>query len=69
MLSATRVSDLPRGLQPREKLQKQGERALSNSELMAIADGFQELAEGFFFFRKIGAEFLFRLFQAAKVLP
>lgn len=34
-----RVSDLPRGLQPREKLQKHGERALSNSELMAIALG------------------------------
>lgn len=39
MLSALRVSDLPRGLQPREKLQKQGERALSNSELMAVALG------------------------------
>ena len=39
MLSALRVSDLPRGLQPREKLQKLGERALSNSELMAIALG------------------------------
>jgi len=36
---ATRVSDLPRGLQPREKLQKQGERSLSNSELMAVALG------------------------------
>src|SRR5262245_35170426 len=34
-----RVSDLPRGLQPREKLQKQGERSLSNSELMAVALG------------------------------
>ncbi|HKY31423.1 MAG TPA: DNA repair protein RadC [Candidatus Polarisedimenticolia bacterium] len=38
-MNATRVSDLPRGLQPREKLQKQGERALSNSELMAVALG------------------------------
>ena len=35
--SSVRVSDLPRGLQPREKLQKQGERSLSHSELMAIA--------------------------------
>ncbi len=37
-----RVSDLPRGLQPREKMMKggdHGERALSNSELMAIALG------------------------------
>jgi len=37
-----RVSDLPRGLQPREKLMRGGEcpeRALSNSELMAIALG------------------------------
>ena len=34
-----RVSDLPRGLQPREKLLKQGERAMSNSELMALALG------------------------------
>jgi DNA repair protein RadC len=33
------VSDLPRGLQPREKMLKHGERALSNSELMAIALG------------------------------
>ena len=39
MVSAVRVSDLPRGLQPREKLQKQGERSLSHSELMAIALG------------------------------
>lgn len=45
MLSATRVSDLPRGLQPREKLQKQGERALSNSELMAVALGSGTRAE------------------------
>lgn len=37
--STLRVSDLPRGLQPREKLQKQGERSLSNSELMAVALG------------------------------
>jgi len=36
---AVRVSDLPRGLQPREKLARQGERALSNSELMAVALG------------------------------
>ncbi len=36
---AVRVSDLPRGLQPREKLQKAGERALSNTELMAIVLG------------------------------
>ncbi len=35
--TTVRVSDLPRGLQPREKLQKQGERSLSHSELMAIA--------------------------------
>ncbi len=34
-----RVSDLPRGLKPREKLIKQGEGALSNSELMAVALG------------------------------
>src|SRR5262245_29776124 len=34
-----RVSDLPRGLQPREKLVKQGERSLSNSELMAVGLG------------------------------
>ncbi|HET6373754.1 MAG TPA: DNA repair protein RadC [Candidatus Polarisedimenticolia bacterium] len=33
------MSDLPRGLQPREKLQRQGERALSNTELLAIALG------------------------------
>ncbi|MGH9869850.1 MAG: RadC family protein [Candidatus Polarisedimenticolia bacterium] len=39
MSGTVRVSDLPRGLQPREKLQKQGERALSNAELMAIALG------------------------------
>jgi len=37
--STVRVSELPRGLQPREKLQKQGERSLSHSELMAIALG------------------------------
>ncbi len=37
--TTVRVSDLPRGLQPREKLQKQGERSLSHSELMAIALG------------------------------
>ena len=36
---AVRVSDLPRGLQPREKLLKAGERALSNTELMAIVLG------------------------------
>ncbi len=36
---AVRVSDLPRGLQPREKLQKHGERAMSNSELMAVVLG------------------------------
>ncbi len=36
---SVRVSDLPRGLQPREKLQRHGERALSNSELMAVALG------------------------------
>lgn len=39
MVSAVRVSDLPRGLQPREKLSRQGERALSNSELMAVVLG------------------------------
>ncbi|HEY3175334.1 MAG TPA: DNA repair protein RadC [Candidatus Polarisedimenticolia bacterium] len=39
MPSAVRVSDLPRGLQPREKLLKHGERALSNSELMAVVLG------------------------------
>lgn len=33
------VSNLPRGLQPREKLQKVSERAMSNSELMALALG------------------------------
>jgi DNA repair protein RadC len=38
-VSSLRVSDLPRGLQPREKMLKHGERALSNSELMAIALG------------------------------
>lgn len=37
--NGVRVSDLPRGLQPREKLIRQGERSLSNSELMAIALG------------------------------
>jgi DNA repair protein RadC len=37
--TTVRVSDLPRGLQPREKLQKQGERSLSHSELMAIVLG------------------------------
>ena len=37
--AALRVSDLPRGLQPREKLRKHGERSLSNSELMAVALG------------------------------
>jgi len=39
MPQSIRVSDLPRGLQPREKLLKSGERALSNSELMALALG------------------------------
>ena len=39
MPQSVRVSDLPRGLQPREKLMKTGERALSNSELMALALG------------------------------
>jgi len=39
MPQSVRVSDLPRGLQPREKLMKAGERALSNSELMALALG------------------------------
>ena len=39
MPQSVRVSDLPRGLQPREKLIKSGERALSNSELMALALG------------------------------
>lgn len=39
MMSAVRVSELPRGLQPREKLIRKGERALSNSELMALALG------------------------------
>jgi len=38
-VTGLRVSDLPRGLQPREKMMKLGERALSNSELMAIALG------------------------------
>jgi DNA repair protein RadC len=38
-VSGLRVSDLPRGLQPREKMQKLGERALSNSELLSIALG------------------------------
>lgn len=37
--TGSRVSDLPRGLQPREKLLKLGERAMSNSELMALALG------------------------------
>jgi len=36
---SVRVSDLPRGVQPREKLARNGERALSNSELMAVALG------------------------------
>jgi len=36
---SVRVSDLPRGVQPREKLIRQGERSLSNSELMAVALG------------------------------
>jgi DNA repair protein RadC len=36
---SVRVSDLPRGVQPREKLARQGERSLSNSELMAVALG------------------------------
>ena len=39
MPQSIRVSELPRGLQPREKLIKSGERALSNSELMALALG------------------------------
>lgn len=39
MPPSVRVSDLPRGLQPREKLQKRGERALSNTELLAVALG------------------------------
>jgi DNA repair protein RadC len=34
-----RVSDLPRSLQPREKLVRMGERALSNSELLAVLLG------------------------------
>ncbi len=39
MRQGIRVSDLPRGLQPREKLLKHGERSLSNSELVAIVLG------------------------------
>jgi len=43
--NTVRVSDLPRALQPREKLQKQGERSMSNSELMAVALGSGTRAE------------------------
>ncbi|HET9480487.1 MAG TPA: UPF0758 domain-containing protein, partial [Candidatus Polarisedimenticolia bacterium] len=33
------MSDLPRGLQPREKMARQGERSMSNAELLAVALG------------------------------
>ena len=64
--NGVRVSDLPRGVQPREKLARQGERSLSNSELMAVALGsgtrnenVMKIADGLL--RKYGFEALVNL--------